>query len=334
MKYAILFTAFLMYTSAQAQALELEHLQVERLNDSYIDVYIARSPSSKPKPLVLMLQGSTCDSGTDLLDYAAPKWRARAAFVVVEKIGVQSGGTREHCSATYYQHSTIYQRVYDYGRVIQHLRAHAPWWNGRLYIVGGSEGVLIGAMLANYFSETEKLALIVGGGSMTLAEALPIGFAEQARRRGMPEEQIEQTLAQMQLQFEEIRQNPRSDLFMGHETYKHMASALDLRPVNALVDLTLPIYMVHGTQDTHAPVEAARRVVTEFEQRGKCNLDYHEYEGLDHALADAYGNSRMAQTIEEVFIWFRLDEAKRDDDARDEADDCATGTPSLILSRG
>ena len=65
------------------------------------------------------------------------------AMLTIEKYGVEPHAKPkdpfEGCSAVFYAHHTVSQRVTDYERVLGELKRE-PWWNGQLVLFGGSEG--------------------------------------------------------------------------------------------------------------------------------------------------------------------------------------------------
>jgi len=304
---------------------EIEHLKIKRLNDTFIDAYIKRPVNSKGKTgILLMLQGSGCLPSRDRLFAWEEKWnrqsKNRVAVLMAEKIGVNLDNIG-YCSDEYRQHHTFHQRVYDYTRIIQSLRNSASWWNGKLYLMGGSEGGSLAAVLASIIPETKKVVMLVAGGGMTLAEAIPFGVADSMRKNGRPEYEIDMVLQQFKSLFDEIRNNPTPNQLLGsdpelgsvfQETYKLFASMLDIRPLNRLVDLNIPIYMAHGTEDTNDPVDSVYQTIDAFDDLGKKNLVYREYEGLDHGFNDINGIPRLQEVLTDAFDW--LFESHEEDD--------------------
>jgi dipeptidyl aminopeptidase/acylaminoacyl peptidase len=69
-------------------------------------------------------------------------------------------------------------------------------------------------------------------------------------------------------------------------TFMWWASIIDLRLVNTLADLNIPILIVHGTEDIMMPVASARKLKEAFAQNGKTNLVYKEYQDYDHGYND------------------------------------------------
>jgi pimeloyl-ACP methyl ester carboxylesterase len=64
--------------------------------------------------------------------------------------------------------------------------------------------------------------------------------------------------------------------------YKRWASFLWYSPLDDLVDIKIPILLMHGTEDGCSPVESSRLVERMFKKLGKKNLTYYEYDGMTH----------------------------------------------------
>jgi len=104
---------------------------------------------------------------------------------MIEKQGVQYGDKGDSLSAVYKESNTVYNRLYDYLRVLQHLKKNADWWNGDVYVFGGSEGgLLAGSMLASYYPNVKGLAIICYGGGLKFGEAWSISSGLQKKLEG------------------------------------------------------------------------------------------------------------------------------------------------------
>ncbi|NLW55484.1 MAG: hypothetical protein GX050_02465 [Firmicutes bacterium] len=98
----------------------------------------------------------------------------------------------------------------------------------------------------------------------------------------------------------DIKKNPESitKKYLGHP-YKRWSSFMFYRPVDELVQINIPILMIHGSEDMMSPVESSRFVKNEFENLGKNNLYYIEYVGKGHDLGEDF--DRVVCDIEKWF---------------------------------
>jgi hypothetical protein len=97
----LLLVPFAALAQTQSQTSLEEHLTISRLNDRLIDIYVQRSATSQKVPIILMMQGSGCDSLVDPFFQISQGYAAQYARVVVEKIGVHRGDDGKHCSEEY-----------------------------------------------------------------------------------------------------------------------------------------------------------------------------------------------------------------------------------------
>ena len=250
-----------------------------------------------------MIQGSTCHSVHDAAK--ASKMLVDTYKVVrldVEKYALNKD-TKE-CPTQYLRNNTVRQRIQDYLQVIQNLRGHS-WWNGKLFIIGGSEGGVIAPILASFVPETNKTVIMAGGIGWTLKEEILYLEKKRLISYGKNQDEVEYELNKIVGVFEEAIQNPTSSrTFMGEtNTYKWWDSILNLKPIVSMTQLQIPILMVHGDQDLSAPVESAQEAARQFQRLGKNNLTYVEYPGLDHSWKDKEGKSHSARVIQDVLKW-------------------------------
>ena len=85
--------------------------------------------------------------------------------------------------------------------------------------------------------------------------------------------------------YEDIYKYPDSidKSWYGH-TYKRWASFCTDIPLNSLVKLDIPIYLLCGSTDRNSPILQADYIKLEFLRLGKTNLTYHVMPGVNHWL--------------------------------------------------
>jgi esterase/lipase len=281
------------------------HLKIKRLNDSYIDVYYNK-PSVKSKlPLLIFCQGSGYDSNTDGFLSIMRQFEKKTVGLAMEKEGVKYGDKGDTLLDVYKQNNTIYNRLYDYLRVLQYLKVNADWWNGNVYVIGGSEGGLLAGMLACYYPNVKALALFSFGGGLNFGEAWPISSGLQKKAEGATAAEIEKEVNSVKDSLNYIRKNATYlKSYSGDDnTYAWWASIIDLRLENALLDLKIPIFLAQGTEDMMAPPVSAQKLHEDFIKKGKKNLYYKEYKGYNHEYKDEKNNSHLVEVVMEAIKW-------------------------------
>ena len=276
-----------------------------RLNGTTLDAYLKRPAHDGKFPLIVLMQGSGCDSLVDPFLQLTESYGDRYARLVVEKVGVKRGDDGQHCTQDYLAYNTVDLRVFDYLQVLSHLRATASWWDGKLYIIGASEGGLTAGILAAFASETRRVAILSYGGGVTMAEARPDAIYGEVLQEGRTPAQAAASKAEAIKVYPDIRANPVSGRSFDGDTntYKWWASILDLRLANVLHDITAPIYLVQGGKDEEMPVDSSRKAAKLLREQGRKDFEYCEYPGLSHEYNTTDGKSELAGVFLDAIDW-------------------------------
>ena len=115
---------------------------------------------------MIFCQGSGYDSNTEGFLGVIGQFKNKVVGLAIEKQGVNFGDSGDNLTEEYIENNTIEKRLYDYLRVLQHLRTNAEWWNGKIYIIGGSEGGLLAGMLACFYPNVKGLTIFSFGGGL------------------------------------------------------------------------------------------------------------------------------------------------------------------------
>ena len=213
-------------------------------------------------------------------------------------------GSSVGCAPAFLKHNRISQRIADHLQVIALLRK-APRWDRRLYIVGGSEGGVVGGALAALIPETKAAGLMSSPLGATTAESW-IKVRERSLRKQVDEPGVQKELQLIREKFQEIRDNPTPSLSYEGKANTHFwwADILDFGTYNLLLTTNVPILFFHGDQDEMSDVDAARRLKTLFDEAGKTNLKYRERVSMDHVFTDKNGQSHLGEILTEIFGFF------------------------------
>jgi dienelactone hydrolase len=282
-----------------------EHFTLTRLNGTTLDAYLKRPVHEGKFPLIILMQGSGCDSLVDPFLGLTESYGDRYARLVVEKVGVKRGDDGQHCTQDYLTYNTVDLRIFDYLQVLSHLRAAASWWDGKLYIIGASEGGLTAGILAAFAPETQRVAILSYGGGVTMAEARPDAIYGEVIQEGRTPAQAAASKAEAIKVYPDIRANPVAgrDFDGDTNTYKWWASILDLRLANVLPDITAPIYLVQGSKDEEMPVDSSRKAAKLLAAQGRKDFEYCEYPGLSHEYNTSDGKSELAGVFLDAIDW-------------------------------
>ena len=266
---------------------------LQRDDGSLIYWTIDRQGGGAKQGVLLAAQGSGCLAATENPNIAnAKRLLPNFAVVTVDTYGVEPHAKPkdpfEGCSATFYSHHTVSQRVVDYQQVLNHLKSE-QWWNGQLVIFGGSEGGAAVAILAPRVNATAVVIFSSAPGH-SFAELFkmtaPLEVAQHADE-----------------EFKKIRAAPNSANVWGGNSYRWWTDILNQDMTVDLLRTKSPVLLVQGERDNHAPVAIARQIRDEFQRAGRNNFTYWEFPGYDHAMQDEHGTSHLDEVMAQISKW-------------------------------
>lgn len=266
-------------------------ITVPRVDGSPLQLFVTLPERAAKLPLMLVVDGSGCVSSKRedfRANYLAIGGRVGrpVATLAVEKPGVESGASwGSRCSATFLRYYSIDQRVLDHLRAIQHLRKHASWWNGEIYLYGWSDGGMIAAHVAAYTPEVKRVVLGGTGGGIPMTtqfEQYIMCAPDRTKDR-------DACIADLRKQIQEIKDNPSPlKTWSGEDnSYRTWATRLDAVEYNIISDLKIPVLVVHGAQDRDGtPVESARELLRLLKADGQTNVEYWEIPSMGHGIGN------------------------------------------------
>lgn len=296
----------------ESPAAPIEQIAVRRADDTSITAYVERSPVELKQSILLIVQGSQCMSvasgGADRMKFEVPKGMAR---LDIEKYSIDvsvNGDDRKSCPPAYLANNAIHQRVGDLLAVVAYLRLSASWWNGRLYLIGTSEGATVAAMAGPLIVETKGIVLINGSIGRPFREGWAEAMVASVAKGGGDSKAQQETRAEVEAVWTRARLEPRSDVqeFGVGNTLKWWASIIDLRPSNQLLLTNAPILLMQADQDEMTPVSSARSVSEQFRLAGRQNLTYIELPGLSHGLRKPDGTPGWQAVLTQVGDWLEV----------------------------
>jgi alpha-beta hydrolase superfamily lysophospholipase len=273
---------------------ECQSIAFEREDASVLQVYCSL-PETDRFPILIVCQGSQYQSVVNLHQEFLPKARNLGmALISVEKRGFYPDYFNEE---EYAEYNCFAQRIADYNLIIKQLQdGYLEHWDRRIVVLGGSEGGVIAGALSSNIPEIIATMLFSSGGGLSFADELLLNV-----KKLQPEQFVDQAVAKLKEQFDAMIADPDPHkIFQGY-TYKYWASFLyNMECHNALLKATMPIYCVHGIEDTMTPIESADALANVFQTSGKSNLTYTRIPGYGHDLKKPPRN-----IIEEAFVWLK-----------------------------
>ena len=263
----------------------IEKFELNRPDGSVLTGYYSPPYNkTKPFPIAIIIHGSQCESiSVWHEDFKSLVVDFGAALITIEKQGIYSPTNvdlYEYDLTNDFEH-----RLVDHLFLIDKLREGLiPGWNGRMIMIGGSEGGRIAAALSAQTPEVKGTILFTSGGGYNSIEELRIAFIKYLKSHGELDDEIEETLLFLDNQICDMISDPTPGKHFMSYTYKWWAAHLTRDVIGDLIKIDHPIYYAHGTADTVVPIESADKVIEIFEELGKTNMTYRRVDGYDHDM--------------------------------------------------
>lgn len=298
---------------------EAETLTSSRPDGSPITILLDRPASPEKLPILLAIDGSLCIPSllSEQMTSLAPgaSGQSSYALLVVEKPEPtipqpEADGSYRiepgfRCSDAFKKYYTLEQRVLDHLSALAHLRKHADWWDGRLFIWGFSDGARIASRVGVFAPETRRMVLGGFGGGTSMAHDLESMMCSS-------NDQPDTCRANFHAQTEKIRANPTHlESWLGDaNTYATWASRLDAVEANVLKEARFPVLVFHGTEDNSVPVSSARALAAELGVP-QGTVVYREIEGMGHGLGSGLPEGQALELQKDFLGWLLLEDADR-----------------------
>jgi pimeloyl-ACP methyl ester carboxylesterase len=301
--------------AAPAMAIDklgLRQYTLTRFDGSDIRYYLGRRGITKPQPILVIMQGSDCNSVVNnprIKEIAAVA--PAAAVLLVEKFAITAElpfskeTARSDCPDTYLKNNVPEQRVMDYARILAALRiSAASWWNRKLIIVGGSEGALIAEQVAAIIPETDCL-IIFGFGGRRFEDDVLQSVRDEMKESGLDNKATEEKVVAMQEMFKAALSDRSPNEIASGYSHAWWASMLRMDQSAMLRAVSVPVLAIQGGRDHNVSIAGARALMAPFRAGGRGNVEYIEYPGLDHTFTDADGASHWDRVIRDISVWLK-----------------------------
>ena len=187
---------------------------------------------------------------------------------------------------TFHFYNTPSQRLTDHLRLIHHLKKNnPPGWNGKIIIVGGSEGGPIAIKLSQRINPAACIAL-VGCGDQNFKEYI-WNVIQQIQSScytwqwplkrwwsSLPKNKNEYNLLCVRME-----KNPDHTKWWFGQTFRYWADALNQCEANDFLSLVCPCLVVSGSNDIECP--STDRIINRAKQLNK-NVTYMRIASMAH----------------------------------------------------
>lgn len=284
------------------------HITNEQLGNIYF--YVTEEGIDQEKPLMFVAQGSgglpsmiyvqygesskkLGTLPTDLIARFADKFhvaymgKAGTPFcdtVTVDKFNPMEILENYQPSEEYIQKCSLEWQVLASSIVIDSLCRMLSISEDKVIALGTSEGGRVVPRLAVENKKVTHVACMITGGLNHFYDNI-INKRIDAATGKISHQEAQGIIDSLFCVFEGIYNNPHNTdkSWYGH-TYKRWASFCTDIPMEHLVKLNIPIYVLSGSSDRNQPVLQADYIKLEFLRLGKTNLTYRVFPGCNHYL--------------------------------------------------
>lgn len=296
------FAFLLLFITITAYA-ELKDYSLTRSDGSDIHYYLSAGTVPNTDTLLLILQGSDCNSVTRI-DSIFNDYRnvwPEADLLLVEKYGIDrqlsysSAGDRQDCPESYLKGDSPRQRVADIRQVLDKIRNNDNY--PQLIVLGGSEGAVIANLLA---SEREVSASIAfnGGGRWFKDDVL-----HSIQLESPNPEVAREALAGFEGFSQHILNSEPSELVVSGHGYDWWQQMLSLDQQAVLQQIESPVLLIQSGQDRSVSPQKQAQLVNELRAAGKDNIHYLTYDALDHQFNKSDGSSDRKRVVADIRQW-------------------------------
>lgn len=269
----------------------------------YLDIQQTTSSNTAATQLLLLIQGSSCNSvrRSDRINQRFARLIEEADVLTVEKYGIDAAlswsnnAEREDCPQEYLKHDRPKQRLADYQQVLNAVTAQKAY--RQIVVLGGSEGALIANMLAAHAGQVDFAVSINGGGRWFLDDVLHSIEAQSDNEAAM-----QAAVNGFRGFSQHILNSAPSVINVSGHGYRWWRQMLEIDQRALLKQARVPVLVVQAGRDRAVAADKAKQML-EALIPVQSNLSFYHYPALDHQLLSEDGISEEAKVIADIQYW-------------------------------
>ncbi|EPJ52216.1 MAG: hypothetical protein OFPI_14910 [Osedax symbiont Rs2] len=290
--------------SFQAYSSESTHLQIQRTDGSSIDYSIRRNSGDITKVLLLVIQGSDCNSvhNNSAISELELAWPG-ADLLLIEKYGItaalsySANETRTDCPASYLHRDSLEQRAADILQLLKTVKAASNYQ--KVLMIGGSEGAVVANIVASQSKLINASASFNGGGRWFKDDVI---HSIKNTTADTPERQAQiDGFSEMAAK---ITANPEMQVVISGHGSAWWRSTLQLDQLAILSKVKPPVLIIKADSDQAVSVQSTDQMINTLITQGQTNISYKKYPGLDHSFRSADGEEQLSKVVADINRWF------------------------------
>ncbi|MES2653802.1 MAG: alpha/beta hydrolase [Bacteroidota bacterium] len=205
-------------------------------------------------------------------------------FVIVGKpgFGFFGDGSNKKVPSQYWAKTSLQDRVWRADVALNYVRTQLVKKPNNVAVFGYSEGFYVAAKLAIQNKYITHLGIGGGGGYSDFYDFVLSNLKEVTAKTKSADSAIAVNNKIIN-NLEKIMEERESTKMKYGYTFKRWASFAEPALEN-LIQINVPIYQVHGTNDESTPIESAYIVPIEFARLKKTNLTFKVFPDANHSL--------------------------------------------------
>lgn len=286
-------------------------------NQDTVLFFVHQKPNSKPKNLVLYLQGTSPDplfsieseNGT----YNSYRWFPNDyklvddtyCYAVISKNGIPAiSDTGTNDFSAYHKTNSLQYRVQQADKAIQYIIKRLINDVDKVIVYGHSEGAPVAAKLATINKSITHLGFWAGNALPDYFDFL-LNNSRQNWAGQISDSVAFKNAKDILASFKHIATNREDASADGANDYsaKRWWSYAE-PPINNLLQLDIPIFVQAAGKDESAPIESTYLIPLEFTRLDKKNLQYEICEKCDHGFKIEKNNGEIEDKWSGIFQAF------------------------------
>nr|WP_314263368.1 acyl-CoA thioester hydrolase/BAAT C-terminal domain-containing protein [uncultured Moellerella sp.] len=294
---SILFILTILSTSAWAETYRLK-----RDDGSDITYYIERHPQVSSKILLVLIQGSDCNSvkNNQFIIENFGQVIGVSDILLVEKYGLNeelpyetSKMEREDCPLEYLNNDSPLQRVNDYVRLLNGLKNQYP----NIVLLGGSEGATIANLVAEKLDFIKASVAINGGGALFIDDVI---FSMRHQFSGVEQESA---INQFKTLIQDIKDKKiPADTIIGEHSSLWWDQMTNIDSEAILAKTQTPTLVIQTLNDVNVNTE---QLLIMKDKITNPNVSFKIYDNLDHYFKNKDNEPNTETINQDINAWYK-----------------------------
>lgn len=294
---SILIILMLLSTSTWAETYRLK-----RDDGSDITYYIERHPQVSSKTLLVLIQGSDCNSikNNQFIIDNFGQVIGISDILLVEKYGLNeelpyesSKMAREDCPLEYLNNDSPLQRVDDYVSLLNGLKNQYP----NIVLLGGSEGATIANLVAEKLDFIKASVAINGGGALFIDDVI------FSMRHQFSDAEQEDEINKFKIVIQDIKDKKIPlDTIIGEHNALWWDQITNINSEAILAKTKTPTLVIQSLNDVNVNTE---QFLIMKDKITNPNVSFKSYDNLDHNFKDKDEEPNTETINQDINAWYK-----------------------------